>query len=780
MERDPGSNPGPVLSDPVLAARFETLGILGEGSFGAVLRVRDRRDRRDYALKLVAIQGDGSREARELSAFRRLDHPRVIRCFDGGVSGGSLWLLLELAEGSMAELLDRPGERDRCWDFLRQAASGVSALHAAGLVHRDLKPSNLLVTAEGAKVGDLGLVRGEAMATMTAAGLILGTPGYLAPEQARGERVGPAADLFALGSIAYRIATGRSLVEGSSPGELLARTARGELAPLPGSLPPGLARALAAALDPDPARRPVDAAAWAARLGDLGPEPVAGATALGDGIPGTLVSLASTDRPPPRRPERGPRRPAWILPAVLSVLAAAASLLAWARTQGVEPPHEISWDFRGDVLLVRFEGGDPSRVRFLVEGEEVPTEAGPPGSGARLLARGLPARPLTVRLAWSGGTSLEATVRPEPFALGARPTVVGKGIRFEVRRECVVFPPGREGAGLPVAPGTWVLPMASALPETLILPWEEGSVRFEHRIRLEDLVVATVERVQAEAMRRAPRDAEGSEGEAPVAALAANLGIASSLVEAGRGALPRARALAELGDRIPSLLSSRAPRAERRRLLDLLGRHQRALQVLMTQTPLPVVPIPRGGVGSRFLGLPAWEGGEIFRLDPGSGPGNGPVWRLGMAPSLSFRQGGALPPGTVPVVDFPWPTTGVPRDRPVCLSLDLEVALTVKVQMEAGGKGEEAHIDLWETDSVSPGQVRTVLSDALRDATRRESIFQQPSPEELSPRRWISLVLPGDLWPDPGSRVRLRLDHMFASVLAQKAEIHELRATWKP
>ena len=248
---------------------------LGRGSYGLVLRVRGG-DGADRALKLISTQGAAERTRREVELATRVRHPHLLHALESGVEGDVAYLVMELAEESLRDVLATPGRRAEAFELLRQASRGVAALHRAGAIHRDLKPENILVVQGLARVADLGLARAEDQATLTRSGTIMGSPGYMAPEQARGERAGPAADLFALGVMAYEVLEGALPYPAGLPlGELLARIASGSLDPLQRSLgrqPEPLLEAVRAALAPDPGDRPLPVERWAEGLGPLGPE----------------------------------------------------------------------------------------------------------------------------------------------------------------------------------------------------------------------------------------------------------------------------------------------------------------------------------------------------------------------------------------------------------------------------------------------------------------------------------------------------------------------------
>ncbi len=178
--------------------------------------------------------------------------------------------------GSLAERLARgPVPVGQALGWVAQAAAAIDAAHAEGVVHRDVTSSNLMLTSDGLiKVVNFGIARvleGEGSATLTGAGMLLGTAGYLSPEQARGERGGPASDVYALAVVAYELLTGaRPFAGRSAPAELAARLreppppASGRRPELPPAVDPAFARALAV----DPAARPVDARAFAAQLAE--------------------------------------------------------------------------------------------------------------------------------------------------------------------------------------------------------------------------------------------------------------------------------------------------------------------------------------------------------------------------------------------------------------------------------------------------------------------------------------------------------------------------------
>jgi WD40 repeat protein len=253
---------------------YELLGELGRGGMGVVYKARHLGLNRLVALKMILAGGhageaDRARFRAEAESAARLQHPNVVQVYDVGEAAGLPFLALELVEGGG---LDRklagtplpPGEAAALVETL---AGAVAAAHAAGLVHRDLKPANVLLAADGTpKVSDFGLAKRLDVPGTTASGAVMGTPSYMAPEQAGGKGVGPAADVYALGAVLYECLTGRPPFKAATLMDTLVQVAGEEPVPprrLNARVPADLETVCLKCLRKEPGRRYASAAALA-------------------------------------------------------------------------------------------------------------------------------------------------------------------------------------------------------------------------------------------------------------------------------------------------------------------------------------------------------------------------------------------------------------------------------------------------------------------------------------------------------------------------------------
>ena len=212
----------PLLDVDTLVGPYRIVGLMARGGMGDVYRATDVRLQRDVALKLLAHAGtdDTQRIERFLQEARvtaALDHTNIVKVFDVGVLDGRPYLVAELLDGETLRVrLGRgPLAEEEATRIAGDVAAGLVVAHAAGLVHRDLKPDNVFLTRSGVtKILDFGIAKltdgpavADGLATLT--GVLLGTAGYLAPEQIRGDAVDGRTDLFALGSMLFEMSTGQ-------------------------------------------------------------------------------------------------------------------------------------------------------------------------------------------------------------------------------------------------------------------------------------------------------------------------------------------------------------------------------------------------------------------------------------------------------------------------------------------------------------------------------------------------------------------------------------------
>ena len=321
-----------------VAGRYELIRPLGHGAMATVDLAQDVELERPVALKRLAenLARDEDLQRRFLREARlaaRLAHPNVVRVFDVGEDDGRPFIAMEYVEGeTLAELVAQraPLPAAEAARLGTQMCAGLAAAHAAGLVHRDVKPQNLLLRTDGVlKLGDFGIAAGHEGTRLTLAGTVLGTAGYLAPEQARGEEVTAAADIYAVGAVLYELLTGEPSRTAGSLAELGSEDGFGppDLAARVPTAPRELVAAVNACLSARPEDRPPSAAALARLLAPVASEAETVSLPTDPAQRATEI-LARPDRP---RTRWAGRRLAAI--AVL-VVAAAAGLVAAVALSG--------------------------------------------------------------------------------------------------------------------------------------------------------------------------------------------------------------------------------------------------------------------------------------------------------------------------------------------------------------------------------------------------------------------------------------------------------------
>jgi len=269
--------------EALVGDRFEIEHRIGTGGMGEVFRARDRLTGEIVALKLIS-DGRGHRTARferEVELLSELSHPGIVRYVaHGETSSGELFLAMELLDGEdLNSRLERaPPTMSEAVKLATRAAEALGAAHARGIVHRDLKPSNLFLPGgqiEQVKVLDFGIAFREGGTQLTHTGILVGTPGYMAPEQAHNNReIDARADVFAMGCVLFQCLTGTPPFEGDSAAAILGKilfTEAPRVSELRPEVPEDLDALVAQMLAKEPSLRPSDGTNLAAALATLGP-----------------------------------------------------------------------------------------------------------------------------------------------------------------------------------------------------------------------------------------------------------------------------------------------------------------------------------------------------------------------------------------------------------------------------------------------------------------------------------------------------------------------------
>jgi eukaryotic-like serine/threonine-protein kinase len=359
---------------------YEIRGRLGAGGMGDVYRAHDRRLGRDVALKILpeAFASDPARvrrfetEARVASA---LNHPNIVTVYSVGSEGPVSYIAMELVEGKTLReaLAAAPLPDKKLLDFSCQLASGLARAHEAGIVHRDLKPENVMVSRDGiVKILDFGLSKrmpfegeaGSAKSTVTHEGAIVGTVGYMSPEQAAGQALDYRSDQFSFGSILYEMATGQRPFQRKSAVETLAAIINDPPEPVDRSNPrvPGPVRWIVGrCLAKDPLARYASTHDLAQELKVALDQSIEGSGARDSGSPGV------------------PRRAflPWFVPSAAAALAVLAVLLLARRSTQTAIP---------DFQRLTFQRGSISSARFASDGRTIVYGAAWEGDPIRLFS----------------------------------------------------------------------------------------------------------------------------------------------------------------------------------------------------------------------------------------------------------------------------------------------------------------------------------------------------------------------------------------------------------
>jgi hypothetical protein len=401
--------------DPPQVGPYLLLGRLGVGGMGRVFLGRSPGGRR-MAVKVIRAElaedpGFRARFAREVAAVRRVSGVFTAAVVDDDLTASLPWLVTDFVNGlSLAEAVDDYGPLPVASVLALAAglAEGLGAVHAAGVVHRDLKPSNVLLAADGPRVIDFGISRAMDASHLTQTGMLIGSPAFMSPEQVEGGDVGPASDMFSLGSVLVFAATGEGPFGTGLPTTLLYRVVNGtpRLDRLPGPVRPLAERCLVK----DPGQRPT-AAQFLTELTAAHPS----APDMADWLPPRILSAAPLSRPAATRHAPEP--------------AASAPTLT-----GASADHGL-----GSVTPAEQQAADAARPS-------------PAGDHQGPDAPRVPAAPADLASSRPGWPS-EGAGSPVPPAGGARPAARKRRRRWAVSGIASMVVVGVVGVALAVAPG---------------------------------------------------------------------------------------------------------------------------------------------------------------------------------------------------------------------------------------------------------------------------------------------------------------------------------------
>jgi eukaryotic-like serine/threonine-protein kinase len=359
------------LTTGVKIDAYEILGLLGAGGMGEVYRARDSALKRDVAIKVLPafVSRDTDRLRRftqEAQAAAALNHPNILAVYGLGNFEGSPYLVSELLEGETLREQLRHGAIPirKATGYAVQIAHALAAAHEKGIVHRDLKPENLFVTKDGrVKVLDFGLAKlmqspapeqqgaDATQGSTTNPGMVMGTAGYMAPEQVRGETVDHRADIFALGAVLYEMLTGKRAFAKSTSAETMTAVLNDDppaISQIVKTIPPGLQRVVQRCLEKSPEQRFHSASDLAFAL-----------EALSDS--GSSPAIPQVQKSRPRWP--------WLVAAAVLALIAAIGIVWW-RTPPAVPVVEALTQLTEDGQTKFSMSTDGSRIYFTEGAQE--------------------------------------------------------------------------------------------------------------------------------------------------------------------------------------------------------------------------------------------------------------------------------------------------------------------------------------------------------------------------------------------------------------------------
>lgn len=373
------------VTTDILPPRYRGPHRIGHGGMGDIYRATDTVLGRDVAIKILADRYSADESVRErfkreaLAAARFSSEANMVTIFDVGEHSGRPYIVMEYLSGGSLDTVLRAGGTpppEQTFTWLEQAGRALDVAHREGVVHRDVKPANLMLDKEGnVHVADFGIASATGLDSLTMTGTVLGTAGYLSPEQAQGERASPASDRYALAVVAFELLTGNRPFEADSP---TAEAAAHVNAPVPsisahGDLPRELDPVFDRALAKDPSQRYESCADFVAAL--------RAAFANAAGSTSEMPAVVPLPTAPTRRMKPASRS-AWpLLAALLALGATAGALLAYFLTRddsSSSPPTTVITQVR----TVTTQGQTKTVERpVTVTTSPATTAARPPSSG---------------------------------------------------------------------------------------------------------------------------------------------------------------------------------------------------------------------------------------------------------------------------------------------------------------------------------------------------------------------------------------------------------------
>ena len=362
-----------------IADRYSIERELGRGGMATVFLARDVRHDREVAIKVLHPELSASigaeRFEREIKLAAKLQHPHILGLYDSGEADGLLYYVMPFVKGeSLRDRLEREGQLpiEDAVQVTLEVADALGHAHAQGIVHRDIKPENILLSGGHALVADFGIARAATEAggqKLTQTGMAVGTPVYMAPEQAVGDTIGPTADLYSLGCVLYEMLAGEPPFTAKNPQALMARHAM-EAVPsvriVRNTVPEEVEDTIFAAMAKVPADRPQNASQFAELLGS----PLGATAAMRATLRHTAARRVPTGTLAARQLER-PRpiwRRAWVV-ALAGVLVFGGSLAAWKLTSRQRTPRSVGGLDAHKIAVLYFEDQSPDKkLSYVADG----------------------------------------------------------------------------------------------------------------------------------------------------------------------------------------------------------------------------------------------------------------------------------------------------------------------------------------------------------------------------------------------------------------------------